>query len=145
MFQFFKKRSEPISDKYLRLRDEGKLFESLEVIEEIIKLNPTSSTSHFNHGICLSELGRYNDSATALLKAYELDETNGAALYRACLSLGLANNKDKLYEVFKTELEWNPSMINNFIEEEAFNNFFLESEFQKLKEQYSDYIGIEEV
>lgn len=144
MFQFFKKRSEPITDKYLRLMDEGKLLEALEVIDGIITLNPNISTSHFNHGICLSELGRYDDSATAFLKAYELDEANGGALYRACIALALANNKDKLYEVFKTELEWNPSMINNFIKEEAFNNFFLENEFQKLKEQYSEYIGIEE-
>lgn len=36
------------------------------------------------------------------------------------------------------------TMINDFIEEETFSSFFLDVKFQKLKEQYSEYIGIEE-
>ena len=145
MFNIFKKkRDESITDKYLRLMDEGKLPEALEAIEEIITQNPNISTSYFNYGICLSQLGRHDDSANAFLKAYKLDNTDGAALYRACISLAVSNNKLKLYEVFKSELEWNPYMINDFIDEEMFYKFFTESKFVKLKEQYLDYIGKEE-
>jgi tetratricopeptide (TPR) repeat protein len=144
MFGFFKKHEECITDKYIRLMDEGKFTEALVVIEEIVSLNPNIGKSHFNYGICLSQLGRHEDSSTAFLRAYELDETDGGALYRACISLALANSKKKLYDVFKSELVRDPFIINNFIGEQTFNNFFLESEFKNLKEQYSDYIGKDE-
>jgi tetratricopeptide (TPR) repeat protein len=144
MFKFFKKHEESITDRYLRLMDEGKCQESLSVIEQIIAQNPNISTSYFNYGVCLSQLERFNDASTAYLRAYELNDTDGGALYKACISLAKANNKVKLFEVFKSELEKDPYMINNFIKEEIFENYFSESEFMKLKEQYENYIGKEE-
>ena len=94
MFRFLRKRNEAITDKFKRLMDEGKLDDALVVIEEILARNPNISTSHFNHGICLSQIERYDDAATAFLRAYELDDTNGGALYRACISLAHANNNN---------------------------------------------------
>lgn len=145
MFKFFKKKQEEnITDRFSRLMNEDRPQEALKVIEEIIEANPNISTSYFNYGICLSSLGKYDAAAGAFLKAYELDDMDGGSLYRACISLANSKNKDKLYKVFKSELERNPYMINNFIEEEMFNEFFSQSDFLKLKDQYADYIGKEE-
>lgn len=140
---FFKKKRYPLDllDAFTKYMNEGKSEKALPVIEDIIQIDPTIKTSYFNYGACLNSLLRYDDAANAYLKAYELDDFDGGALYRACLSLELANNSEMLYHVFATELEKNPYMINNFVEEEKFERFFEQDKFIKLKKSYSEYMG----
>jgi tetratricopeptide (TPR) repeat protein len=144
MFNIFKKKEEEnIVERFLRLMDEGNYSKALPIIKEIISRSPNISTSHFNYGVCLEGLEQHNDAAEAFLKAYELDNEDGGALYRTCISLAKANNKARLYEVFERELEYNPLMINNFLEEEMLSKFFVDERFIKLRDRYSDYLGRE--
>ena len=141
---FFKKKTtESLISEFEKLMKARKEDKALSIIEEIVNINPLIQTSQFNYGICLSKLGRYEEAATAFLKAYEIDNSDGRALYRGCLSVAYANNSKRLYEVFKKELEWNPDMINNFLEVEEFEKFFEMEEFTKLKDEYKEYIGRE--
>jgi len=125
-----------IIDSYLQLADEGRFEEGLPLIEEILHRDESIDTSWFNYGICLAELGRHKEAASAFLKAYELNPEDGGALYRGCLALAAAPDSTRLFEVFKSECERDPGMMVHFQEESAFDKFFRLPRFQDLREQY---------
>jgi tetratricopeptide (TPR) repeat protein len=126
-----------IIEEFKSLFEAKKYDEALPLIEEILKRNETFSTSWFNYGACLSNINKPKEAAEAYLKAYRLDPDSGGALYRACLSLADAEDSDKLYEVFQEECKRDSEMIENFLEEKAFADFFKEERYQDLVKKYS--------
>jgi len=126
-----------ITEQYLTLADQNRFAEALPLIEEIVRLSPNMVTSQFNYGICLAELGRYQDAARAFLRAYELDPNHGGALYRGCLALAAADDAPGLLAVFRRELAWNPEMIENFVREEKFARFWQIPDFMSLRDEYT--------
>ena len=125
-----------IIEDFQNLIHETKFNEALPLIKEIIKRNDSISTSWFNYGICLNGLKQYDEAGDAFLKAYELNQDDGGALFRCCIAYATASNSDKLFQVFKKECDRDPEMIDNFLEEKTFNKFFQEPRFKKLENQY---------
>lgn len=125
-----------IIEKYLILANEGRFEEGLPLIQEIVEKNKTIDTSWFNYGVCLHQLERYDEAASAFKSAYQLNPKDGGALYRCCISLAANSDKNGLLEVFERECERDSSMIDNFLSEKAFSEFFKHSEFKDLVEKY---------
>jgi tetratricopeptide (TPR) repeat protein len=124
-----------IIERYLALVDEKRFAEGLPLIEEIVRRNPNMATSQFNYGICLEELGHYQDAAKAFLRAYELNRDDGGALYRGCLALAAAGDAPTLLRVFQQECGRDPEMIHNFLREERFARFWNVPGFGSLKNE----------
>jgi tetratricopeptide (TPR) repeat protein len=138
---FKRKSSNGESDiltRYARLADKGRFDEALPVIREIVARSPQTSTSWFNLGTCLSELGSHEEAAAAFLRAYELAPEDGGALYRGCLALAEADNPGELYRVAERECELDPELIHNFIEDPHLQPFFQRPEFAALRERYEN-------
>ncbi|MCP5324821.1 MAG: tetratricopeptide repeat protein [Oceanospirillaceae bacterium] len=125
-----------IIDKYLKLAGEGKFEEGLPLIEEILERNKSIRTSWFNYGICLYELKRFGEAATAFNKAYELKPEDGGALYRCCISLAANGDHKGLLQIFFKECERDSSMINLFLSEKVFSKYFEHEDFKELVEKY---------
>ena len=60
------------------------------------------------------------------------DDHNGA-LYRAYLALAQANEAERLLAVFERECEGNAAMIDLFLDEKAFYEFFTQKRFEALR------------
>ena len=125
-----------IIEEYLSLADERRFVEGLPLIEEIVRRNPNISTSQFNYGVCLAELGRHRDAARAFLRAYALDPDDGGALYRGCLALAEAGDASGLLAVFRRECARDPGMIHNFLDEERFAEYWQMPGFYALRDEY---------
>jgi tetratricopeptide (TPR) repeat protein len=126
-----------IIEKYLSLAKQNRFVEGLPLIEEIVQRDPKMATSQFNYGICLNELGRYQDAARAFLNAYSLKPDDGNALYRGCLALAADGDASGLLKVFRQECIRDPEMIQNFLMEKRFAIFWELSKFKALKDEYA--------
>ena len=125
-----------ILDQYLLLVKEKRFSEGLPLIEEIVRRNPSVATSQFNYGICLTGLERHKDAAQAFLCAHSLNPELGGALYRACLALAADGDASKLLEIFRQECVRDPEMIQLFLEESKFADFWKLPGFKSLIAEY---------
>jgi tetratricopeptide (TPR) repeat protein len=127
-----------ILEKYEALVEQEKWNEALPVIEEIVERAPQVATSWFNHGVCLSALGREGEAADKFLKAYEIDPSDFGAQYRAFRSLFFARDYLRFLEFAKQESETDPDMIEHFLKDEHFSTLFTRPEFQQLRRDCED-------
>jgi tetratricopeptide (TPR) repeat protein len=125
-----------IIDQYLSLANQKRFVEGLPLIEEIVRRNPDMATSQFNYGVCLAELGRHRDAASAFLRAYSLDPDDGRALYRSCLAIAATDDASALLALFRQECVRDPEMIQSFLAEKRFAKFWELQGFKSLKDEY---------
>jgi len=134
--RIFKRKKPDNAERFLRLIDEGKYAEALPLGKEIISNNSAISANYFSYGLCLFELDRYAEAVDVFLKAYELDESDGGALHRACISLAMIGDDDRLYEIMVRECEKDSGMIDIFLSESLFSKYFAQARFKALIDRY---------
>ena len=125
-----------ILNTYKSLTDQNRWKEALPIIQEIVERAPHISTSWFNWGVCLSELGLESEAAEKYIKAYELDPGDYGAQYRVFRSLYLAKDFRGFLDFAESECEKNPEMIEVLVEDEDFSSLFQRPEFIKLRQKY---------
>jgi tetratricopeptide (TPR) repeat protein len=128
-----------IIEKYEYLVEEKKWDEALPVIREIIERDSGISTSWFNYGVCLDELGRYKEASEAFIKAQSIDIEDWGIHYRIFRSLYLAEDYDAFLEFALYSCGLNPEIIITLHDDEQFGTLFEKPEFVKLKKMYETY------
>ncbi|MBN1800396.1 MAG: hypothetical protein JW891_02765 [Candidatus Lokiarchaeota archaeon] len=123
-------------EKYNNLADEKRWKEAIIVIREIIKLNPEIDTSWFNYGVCLNELGKYEEAADAFIKAHELNIKDYGIHYRIFHSLLLAEDYQQLYEFLEYLCLTFEEERTTIFESEEFLTLINRKEFIDLKKKY---------
>lgn len=118
-------------DQFSQLADEGKWNEALPIIEDIVRDNGNVSTSFYNYGVCLQELGRFTDAANAFKKCYELDPSDYNCQYRIFLNFSLANDVDGFFAFIDEEYTKAPEIIQLISESPEFTDMVSNSRFQQ--------------
>jgi tetratricopeptide (TPR) repeat protein len=125
-----------IIEQYQTLSDAGRWNEALSTIQDIIDRAPYISTSWFNYGVCLDELGRYREAADAFEKAYELDSEDFGAQYRMFRSLHLAQDYVRFEQMLRRECNRYPDIIEPFLNDPDFGPLFARSPLKELKAEF---------
>jgi tetratricopeptide (TPR) repeat protein len=125
-----------ILEKYEALVKQKKFEEAIPVIKEIITKNPKIDTSWFNYGVCLDEIGKYNDAAEAFIKAHELNISDYGIHYRILRSFSLAEDYSQLYEFIDYLCQTFKEEIETIFESEEFSKVKHRKEFIDLKSKY---------
>lgn len=126
-----------IIELFEKHKENGNWQEALKVVQLIIEKAPHISTSWFNKGVCLDELGNHNEAAEAFIKAQELDIEDWGIHFRILRSAFLAQNADLFFGFADYSISLNIEILKAIEDEELFRPILQTNNFKALKEKFN--------
>jgi tetratricopeptide (TPR) repeat protein len=92
-----------------QLLNSGQPAEAAKKCEMVVKALPNMAVAHYNYGVALGKIGKYNESVQELEKASQLDSSNDAIVFNLGTTYQLAGRYPEALSTYKKYLSSFPN------------------------------------